>query len=96
VLSWCFTIHSLQEKRKEDPMNGTAPSTAARSTLPLLVNLVMTRKQARWQWAHCAGEHKHVWSLIIAILDERIELGEKYLSELLDVPGFRVKREVVE
>lgn len=77
-------------------MNETAPQTAARSTLPLLVNLVRTRKQARWQWANCADEHKHVWALVIAILDSRIELGERYLSELLDVPGFRVKREVVE
>ena len=77
-------------------MNETAPNTAARSTLPLLVNMVMTRKQARWQWVHCADENKHVWSLIIAILDERIALGEQYLSRLLDTPGFRVKREVVE
>jgi len=77
-------------------MNNTAPNTAARSTLPLLVNMVVTRKQARWQWAHCADEHKHVWSLIIAILDERIVLGEQYLGKMLDMPGFRVKREVVE
>ena len=77
-------------------MNETAPSTAARSTLPLLVTLVVTRKQARWQWANCADEHKHVWSLIIAILDERIALGEQYLGKLIDSPGFRVKREVVE
>jgi len=77
-------------------MNETATNTAARSTLPLLVNLVMTRKQARWQWANCADEHQHVWALIIAILDSRIELGERYLAELLDIPGFRVKREVVE
>jgi len=77
-------------------MNETATNTAARGTLPLLVNLVMTRKQARWQWGNCADEHKHKWALIIAILDSRIELGERYLSELLDVPGFRAKREVVE
>jgi len=37
-----------------------------------------------------------VWSLTIAILDERIALGEQYLGKLLDMPGFRVKREVVE
>lgn len=77
-------------------MNVTAPNTAARSTLPLLVNMVVTRKQARWQWVNCADEQKHVWSLIIAILDERIALGEQYLGKLLDMPGFRVKREVVE
>lgn len=77
-------------------MNVTAPDTAARATLPLLVNLVQTRKQARWQWAHCADEHAHVWTLVIEILDERIRLGEEYLSKLLNVPGFRVKREIVE
>ena len=77
-------------------MNNTAPTTAARSTLPLLVTLVMARKQARWQWANCADEHQHVWALIIAVLDSRIELGERYLAELMDMPGFRVKREVVE
>lgn len=76
-------------------MNVTAPDTVARSTLPLLVNLVATRKQARWQWANCADEHKHVWSLVVQILDERIRLGEEYLSKVLDVPGFRVKREIV-
>ena len=77
-------------------MNETAPNTAARSTLPLLVNLAMTRKQARWQWANCADEHKAVWSAIIAILDERIALGEQYLGKLCGFSGFRVKREVVE
>ncbi len=77
-------------------MEERAPNTAARSTLPLLVTLVTTRKQARWQWANCADEHKHVWTVIIAILDERIALGERYLGKLLDMPGFRVKREIVE
>ena len=77
-------------------MNVTAPNTAARGTIPLLVTLVQSRKQARWQWANCADERKHVWSLIITILDTRIEQGERYLAELLDMPGFRVKREVVE
>jgi len=77
-------------------MNVTAPKTVARSTLPLLVTLVVTRKQAKWQWANCADEHKHVWTLVIAILDERIALGEQYLSKVLEVTGFRVKREIVE
>jgi len=76
-------------------MNNTAPETVARSTLPLLITLVQTRKQARWQWVHCAHEHKHVWTLVIAILDERIKLGETYLAKTLDMPGFRVKREIV-
>jgi len=77
-------------------MNKTAPETVARSTLPLLVNLVQTRKQARWQWANCADEHKAVWAMVVQILDERIRLGEDYLSKVMDVPGFRVKREIVE
>lgn len=74
----------------------TAPNTVARSTLPLLVNLVQTRKQARWQWVNCADEHKHLWTVIVGILDDRIKLGEDYLAGLLDIPGFRVKRELVE
>ena len=77
-------------------MSKTAPDTVARSTLPLLVTLVVTRKQARWQWANCADEHKHVWTLVVQILDERIRLGEEYLSKVMGVPGFRVKREIVE
>ena len=77
-------------------MNVTAPNTVARATIPLLVTLVQSRKQARWQWANSADEHKHVWSLIIEILDERIRLGEEYLSKVLDIPGFRIKREIVE
>ena len=77
-------------------MNNTAPETASRSTLPLLVNLVMTRKQARWQWQNCADEHKHSWAIVVEILDERIRLGEEYLAKLFDMPGFRVKREIVE
>lgn len=77
-------------------MNVTAPQTAARSTLPLLVTLVQTRKQARWQWANCADEHKAVWTMVLAILDERIKLGEVYLGDTLDIPGFRIKREIIE
>lgn len=77
-------------------MNVTAPKTVARSTLPLLVTLVQTRKQARWQWKHCAPEHAAVWTQVISILDDRITLGEQYLAETLGVPGFRVKREIVE
>ena len=77
-------------------MNVSETNAAARSTIPLLVTLVLSRKQARWQWANCAGEHKHVWTLIIEILDERIRLGENYLARRLGIPGFRIKREVVE
>ena len=77
-------------------MNVTAPNTVARSTLPLLVVLVMARKQARWQWVNCADEHKHKWTEVIAGLDGRIAGGEIVLGNNLDIPGFRVKREVVE
>lgn len=77
-------------------MNETATNTAARSTLPLLTVLVLTRKQARWQWANCAAEHKHKWTEIIAKLDGRIAGGEIGLGISLDMPGFRVKRKVVE
>lgn len=77
-------------------MNETAPKTASNSTLPLLVTLVNARRQAKWQWANCADEHKQVWTDIISILDSRIDLGERYLADLIGMPGFRVKREVVE
>ena len=77
-------------------MNITAPKTVATSTLPLLCALVQARKQARWQWKHAAGEHAHPWTLVIYELDERIKAGEHVLAEHLDVPGFRVKREIVE
>jgi hypothetical protein len=77
-------------------MNVTAPKTVADSTLPLLVALVQARKQARWQWRQAADEHKHTWSLVVYALDKRIDAGERVLSEHLDLPGFRLKREIVE
>ena len=77
-------------------MNVTAPKLVASSVLPLLVTLVQARKQARWQWKHCADEHKHHWSLVIYHLDERIAQGEYRLGSMLDLCGFRVKREIVE
>jgi hypothetical protein len=77
-------------------MNNTAPKTVADHTLPLLVTLVMARKQARWQWRNCADANKHRWTLVIDRLDERIALREKVLEGHLNLCGFRVKREVVE
>lgn len=77
-------------------MNVTAPKTVADSTLPLLVALVQARKQARWQWKHAAGEHRHRWVQVLMVLDVRIGAGERVLAEHLDIPSFRVKREIVE
>lgn len=77
-------------------MNITAPKTVADSTLPLLVTLVLARKQARWQWRSCADEHKHKWAMIVNRLDARIRLGESYVDDHLDTHGFHVKREIVE
>lgn len=76
-------------------MNVTAPKTVADSTLPLLVTLVQARKQARWQWKECADEHAHRWADVVEVLDQRIKAGEAYLADVLEVPGFRVKREIV-
>ena len=77
-------------------MNVTAPKTVANSVLPLLVALVESRKQARWQWRTCADEHKHTWSLVVYHLDRRIRQGETHLGSMLDIAGFHMKREVVE
>lgn len=77
-------------------MNVTGPNTVADGTLPLLVTLVVARKQALWQHRNCADEHKHRWTQVIDRLDKRIKLGESALSEHLDMVGFRVKREIVE
>jgi len=77
-------------------MNVTATQTVADSTLPLLVALVQARKQARWQWKHAAGEHKHRWVQVLIILDARINAGERVLAEHLDIPSVRIKREIVE
>jgi hypothetical protein len=77
-------------------VNITAPKTAANSVLPLLVTLIAARKQARWQWKHCADEHAHTWLMVVNHLDERIEQAEKHLGSMLDLTGFRMKREVVE
>jgi hypothetical protein len=77
-------------------MNVTAPNTVADSTLPLLVTLVLARKQARWQWRMCADANKHRWTLVIDRLDKRIAQGEKVLEGHLNLCGFRVKREIIE
>jgi len=76
-------------------MNVTAPKTAANIVLPLLVTLVQARKQAHWQWKHCADEHQHTWQLVIYNLDERISKGEKHLEAMLDLLAFHIKRELV-
>ena len=77
-------------------MNVTAPNTVAHHLLPRLVTLGAARKQARWQWANCADEDKHKWALVLAIMDSRLEQGEKLVGDLLGIRGFRMKREIVE
>jgi hypothetical protein len=96
VVDLTCNVNPLQEKRKDSPVNVTAPKTAANSVLPLLVTLLAARKQARWQWKHCADEHKHAWQLVVYNIDERIKQGEKHLEGMLDLYSFRLKREVVE
>lgn len=63
--------------------------------LAQLCMLVIARKQARWQWAHCADEHKHKWTQLINELDSRITRGEQVVGNLMEIGGFRVKREIV-
>ena len=58
--------------------------------------LVIARKQARWQWKHCADEHAHKWTRIVDELDARIVRGEQVVGNLMEIGGFRVKREIVE
>ena len=77
-------------------MSKNPVNTIADSTLPLLVTLVAARKQARWQWANSADEHKHKWTVVIAKLDTRIAAGESVVGCLMGIEGFRTKREVVE
>lgn len=77
-------------------MNNTAPNTVAQSTLPLLVTLILARKQARWQWKNSAGEHERKWRLVLICLDQRINAGERMLASHLDIPSFRMKREIIE
>ena len=73
-------------------MSENGMQTVARSTLPLLVTLLAARKQARWQWANCADEHKHTWTEVIRSLDHRIEMGEHAVGNRLGIEGFRAKR----
>jgi len=77
-------------------MNVTAPQTVADRLLPRLVALVLSRKQARWQWANCAGEHEHKWVLVIERLDWLIAESENYIAGNLELFTFRTKREIVE
>ena len=77
-------------------MNENKANVLTDSMLPLLVTLVVARKQARWQWANCADEHKHKWTVAVDALDARIERGEALVSSLMDIQGFRMKREIVE
>ena len=77
-------------------MNITAPKTVAMKSMPLLVVLVLTRKQVQWQWRFCAGEHKHTWAMVLMHLDQRIKEVEAYIGGNLDISGFQAKREIVE
>lgn len=77
-------------------INEASANKVADGLLPLLVTLVEARKQARWQWKHCADEHAHRWTCVIARLDERISKGEKAIEERMDILGFHVKRVIVE
>ncbi|GAG77440.1 unnamed protein product, partial [marine sediment metagenome] len=77
-------------------MNVTAPKTVGGRLLPALTNLVLCRKQARWQWKNAAGENAHKWTEVIHDLDARILIGEHIVGDMLDIPGFRIKREVIE
>lgn len=77
-------------------MSDTGPITVADSILMLLVTLVQARKQARWQWKHCAGEHKHKWTVVVDRLDHRIETGERMVAERMEMFTFHTKREIVE
>jgi hypothetical protein len=77
-------------------MNVTAPKTVAMKSMPLLVVLILTRKQAQWQWRFCADEHKHKWAMILVHLDKRIKEVEAYIGSNLDVVGFQAKREIIE
>ena len=76
-------------------MTVSQESIVTDSALSLLVTLVEARKQARWQWANCADEHQHKWTVVVGKLDARIAHGEAVVGSLLDIPGFRVKREIV-
>ena len=77
-------------------MNVTAPKIVALKALPVLVNLIQARKQARWQWKFGADEHQHRWALVLAYQDTRIAELEQYIADNLDLPGFHAKREIVE
>jgi hypothetical protein len=73
-------------------MNKTAPKTVALKALPVLMRLVLSRKQARWQWRFCADEHKRTWVLVLDILDKRIFEIEKFIGDNLEQPGFHAKK----
>jgi len=76
-------------------MNINSTKTVADGTLPLLVTLVLARKQALYHWEHCSGEHKHKWAMVCARLDERITIGEKVLKNHLDLLAFHINWEIV-
>ncbi len=74
----------------------TAPKIVAKSAMPLLVMLILARKQARWQWKYGADEHKHAWVLVLHHMDERIKACENYIAQQLDMTAFHAKREIIE
>lgn len=66
----------------------------ATTWLQELTELLAARKQARWQAARSAGEHKPKWQAMVDVLDNRIAMKESQLAQALGIPGFRAKREV--
>lgn len=77
-------------------MNVTAPKTVAARLMPRLVTLVEARKQARWQWKHCADENKHKWTQVVNELDCLIATGENLTAHTMDITTFHYKRVIVE
>lgn len=62
--------------------------------MPRLANLAETRKQASYQRARAAGEHKATWQSVIDVLDSEIQELEHVITHRLELNRFRWKMEL--
>jgi len=66
----------------------------AKTVLPRLAGLAEARKQASYQAASAAGEHKVVWRDVIDALDREIAELEHLVTQRLELNRFVWKKEI--
>lgn len=65
----------------------------AEKLLPDLAALCWGKRQAILQEKDAAGEEKVRWQMVIAVIEQRIRMHERWVTQRLDVLKFKLKGE---